>query len=465
MQTKINPDLQRRGRVRMMKFIGKVLPVEGYYVLLKSYLPVDYAKSLTHLYQPLIGIQAVTLYQTLLHEMELQREYEPQTHHTLMNYLNIPLDEIYQARLKLEAIGLLKTYKNNTESTNMYTYELQSPFAPKDFFKDAMLSQLLFHHIGEDKFKDLKNHYVTTPKKQIGTNITASFNDVFQTFQPSFEVAQAPTSEENPESSEDKIDFSWMELMLQQRMIPVKKVLTAENKKLISQMIQLYDLYAHEIDKCVLWALTEENILDPEEFKTACHDLFKAKYSETPIQLRNKAIPNQPEVTNKPETKEDQLINELESISPKQLLEDLSSGNHASEQDMRVIRGVMTTQGLPSPVMNVLIHYVLLQTNMKLSKAYLEKIASHWSRANLKSAKEAMAFAKKEKYQKGTTPKTNNRKPVSNEVVPDWFKERKNKNAKQPPKTNDTDMTKEQEEVAAMLRQYSSRNKNNHIQG
>ncbi|WP_373893028.1 replication initiation and membrane attachment family protein [Virgibacillus natechei] len=452
-----------------MNFIGKILPVEGYYVVLKTYLPVDYGKSLTHLYQPLIGIQAVTLYQTLLHDMELQQEHEAQTHHTLMNYLNIPLDEIYRARLKLEAIGLLKTYKKNTETTNTYTYELQSPFAPVDFFRDAMLTQLLFHHIGDAKFNDLKNHYVTSSKKQTGTNITASFHDVFQTFEPSFEVVGVPLTEENPETSEDKIDFSWIELMLKQRMIPAGKVLTVDNKKLISQMMQLYDLASHEIDKCVLWALTPDNRLDPEEFKTACHDLFKQKYNDTPIQLKNKAISNQQEDTKEPETKEEQLIHELETISPKQLLEDLSSGNHASEQDMRAISGIMTTQGLPSPVMNVLIHYVLLQSNMKLSKAYLEKIASHWSRANLKTAKEAMLFAKKEKerYQKGTSQKSksNYRKPTSHEVVPDWFKERKNTRSTQQPNTKFEDITKEQEEVAAMLRQNSSRNKNNHIQG
>lgn len=112
-----------------MNFIGKILPIEGYYVVVKSSLPVDYAKSLTHLYQPLIGIQAVTLYLTLLHEVELQKEDSPQTHHTLMNYLNLPLDEIYQARLKLEGIGLLKTYENKGEMQNYYTYEIQSPFS------------------------------------------------------------------------------------------------------------------------------------------------------------------------------------------------------------------------------------------------------------------------------------------------------------------------------------------------
>src|SRR5690625_6302426 len=80
-------------------------------------------------------------------------------------------------------------------------------------------------------------------------------------------------------------------------------------------------------------------------------------------------------------------------MSPRQLLEDLSNGSKASERDLKIIRDVMVAQNLPRPVMNVLVHYALMQSNMKLSKPYLETIASHWSRANLSSDKEAMEFA------------------------------------------------------------------------
>src|SRR5699024_3939745 len=362
-----------------MNYIGKILPVDGYYVLLKGNLAIDYTKSLTHLYQPLIGMQAVILYQTLLHEIELQSNEEPQTHHTLMNYLNIPLDAIYQARLRLEGIGLLKTYQTDK---NKYTYILQSPFSPQEFFSDGMLSELLYHHVGEMKFSHLNRHYARCHMHDYGKNINVSFEDVYQTFYPSFEGKKTIADNQIEQSTRIRnIDFTWIEQMLKQRMIPVKKILTKSNRKLISQMRLLYDLATHEIEKAILWALTDENILDPEEFKAACQDLFKTQQNNTKIQLTDKVSnPNQP--TNlKAATKEEQLIYELETISPKQLLEDLSSGNHASIQDMRAIQEVMTTQGLPAPVMNVLIHYVLLQSNMKLSKAYLEKIASHWSRA------------------------------------------------------------------------------------
>ncbi|MFC4022573.1 replication initiation and membrane attachment family protein [Oceanobacillus longus] len=443
-----------------MNYIGRILPVDGYIVHQKEYLPVDYARSLTHLYQPLIGIQAVSLYQTLLHDMELQEDFSPQTHHSLMNYLNLPLDEIYQSRLKLEGIGLLKTFKKNGESNDLYTYELQSPFAPDKFFKDAMLSQLLFHHIGDQKFNMLKNRYLKAAFTDRGENITAVFSEVFQTFTPSAKALEGIPKEESA-TEELNMDFSWMEQMLKQRMIPAGKVLTSENRRLIYQMMVLYDLETHEIDKSVLWALNDENLLDTEEFKVACHDLFKAKNNNKTIRLTETVQTVKKEPTEVPTTKEEMLIQELEIISPKQLLEDLSSGQHASEQDMKAIREVMTTQGLPAPVMNVLIHYVLLQSNMKLSKAYLEKIASHWSRANIKTAKEAMMFAKKEqeRFQKDMKRKSSySKKQNSKEVVPDWFKERKHKQTKQPEVSNSLNISKEQEKIAARLRQYSNGN-------
>jgi len=417
-----------------VNYIGKILPVDGYYVSLKGELPVDYVISMTHLYQPLIGIQAVALYQTLLIELEFQST-APQTHHTLMNYMNLPLDEIYQARLKLEGIGLLTTMRKKSESETFYMYELHRPFAPKEFFRDAMLTQLLYYHIGEQKFQALKKHYEKQESKDRGENITASFHDVFETFQPSLEVVKPIPEEESSRENEENMDFSWMKQALKQRMIPAGRILTLENRKLISQMKVLYDLTTYDVEKSVLWALTDDNLLDREEFKNACHDLFKSKNHGAEIKLTQKISIPKEQTKEIPMTKEEMLIQELETMSPKQLLEDLSNGNHASEQDLKAVREVMTTQGLPTPVMNVLIHYVLLQTNMKLSKGYLEKIASHWSRAKIKTAKEAMDFAKQEKarFENDKKRKASYRKPASKEVIPDWFEERKKQSQEQMP--------------------------------
>lgn len=183
------------------------------------------------------------------------------------------------------------------------------------------------------------------------------------------------------------MDFKWLKEMLKQRLIPHKEVLTEENMKVIEEHTVLYELKPVEIERAVLWSVTDENKMNIEEFKNACHDLYKANRNSYQQETKQK--------TNGNLSKEDQLVKYLEKITTKQLLEDLSSENEASERDLRVIRDIMLKQGLPSPVMNVLIYFILFQSDMKLSKVYMEKMASHWSRVNLKTAKDAMTFAKK----------------------------------------------------------------------
>src|SRR5699024_1000407 len=122
-----------------MSFVGKILPVEGYKVIFSGTLHVDYTKSLTHLYQHLIGINAIALYYTLVHEIELQNLTDKQTQHTLMESLNLPFDAVYEPRFKLEGILLLKTYKTMNDPEVINTYELISPCTPSEFFNNLML--------------------------------------------------------------------------------------------------------------------------------------------------------------------------------------------------------------------------------------------------------------------------------------------------------------------------------------
>src|SRR5699024_1621475 len=163
-------------------------------------------------------------------------------------------------------------------------------------------------------------------------------------------------------------------------------------------VMHLYDLDLNEVEKSVLWSLTVENELKIDKFYAECHELFKEKHNDVTMELTNKTKKdtkqkstekrepktkekhkaerikkknnvnieqtNKPQIETKqkssersePKTKEDHLAEGLETMSPKDLLEDLSSGGHASESDMKLIREVMLKQGLKTPVMNVLIH-------------------------------------------------------------------------------------------------------------
>lgn len=441
-----------------MQHIGKILPIDGYEVNLQRSLPTDYLASLTHLYQPLLGIEAISLYHLLLQEKEMQHDDTIQTHHTLMNYLNLSLDKIYGARIKLEGIGLLKTFKQEREDKVIYVYQIIPPFRPADFFDDLMLSELLYRQIGRMKFSSLKEMYLNQMIEEstmAEEEVTATFNEVFQTFQPNHIEQKTPSIADKSEGIPLKpIDFSLLSQTLKRKMIPVTKVLSERNRRIITQLQQLYHLELYQLEQAINWALTEENELDIEQLQAACEDLFRESKGGIDLKLAMKQIEEEP-VVQAPKSEMDKSLQRLESISTKQLLDDLSIGDHAGEQDLKMVSEVMIKQGLSTPVMNVLVTYVMHQTNNQLSRPYLEKIASHWSRMKFKTAKEAMNYILHPPEQKSKQRTTTNRRQQSQEVIPDWFKERKNQSKQQDEELTEEEK-REQARMIAMLEEYNS---------
>ncbi|MCP3030538.1 DnaD domain protein [Halobacillus sp. A1] len=429
--------------------VGKLLPVDGFLISRKGVFPQNAQWALTHLYQPVIGQLAVSLYQFLCTEQETSNGDDLQTHHTLMTYLSTPLDKIYEARQKLEAIGLLRTFLKNEEE-KVYIYEIRPPFAAEEFISDTFLSLLLQHEIGIDKFKQLKKRLMRESISYEGfTDITESFDKIFHHNFPAAVQSEGPKNQEEPRVDNvrkgpvlmnHRIDFNWLHEALTQRMYPADKILSGMNRKVIIQLASLYNLSSTEIERALTWAINEDNELNLEEFKSACHDFMKShsQVNANVLNQRERIADDSTET----KSKEDQFVQLLEQISPKELLEDLSNGHQAADQDMKMIRDVMTEQGVSPGVMNVLVHYVLLKTDMKLSKPYLEKIASHWARKNVTTVRQAMNLAKAEhqKYQQWGQQKNQYRKK-STEVIPEWFKKQDEKREQEQTKSQSFDST------------------------
>jgi replication initiation and membrane attachment protein DnaB len=76
--------------------------------------------------------------------------------------------------------------------------------------------------------------------------------------------------------------------------------------------------------------------------------------------------------------------------SSRQFLIDISNGAEPSINDLIIVEDILFNQKLSPSVVNVLLYYVLLKSDYQLNRKYIEKIASHWARKNIKTAKEAM---------------------------------------------------------------------------
>lgn len=437
----------KRGNANMSQYWQDLLPVDRYQAAANGLLTDYDRKIITFLYQPLIGASCISLYMTLWAEVEENRLWSGiNSHHSLMNFMNSNLKEIYEARLKLEGIGLLKTYMKKEEENRFFIYELQAPLSPEQFFLDGMLNVYLFRKIGKGQYARLKRFFSDKkiPETSDYVSITKEFPEIFMSdhqsaIRTSYEMEKENSNEENIgfigrhgktsiQIQDNSFDFELLYAGLHESLIS-KKAFTKKVKDAIQNLSFLYGIDAIQMKNIVIAAINQADEIDIEELRIAARDWYQFQHNNLLPSLVDRIQPqkHQSEVK-EPTTKEEELLYYLDHTSPRQLLKDISGGAEPSKADLQIIEELMFSQKLLPGVINVLIQYVMLKTDMKLTKGYIEKIAGQWVRKNVRTVKDAMNLAKKEHQQylewaqgnKNKTTKTN-KKAIRTEKIPEWF--------------------------------------------
>ncbi|RFU61969.1 replication initiation and membrane attachment family protein [Bacillus sp. V59.32b] len=431
----------------MSKYWQELVPVDRYIVSSAGMLHDYDRKVLALLYQPLIGPVCISLYITLWSELEQNRLWSQSSlHYNLMNTMDLKLGEIYEARKKLEGIGLLNVYKKKTDEENEFVYELSPPLSPEQFFTDGMLNIYLYKKVGKERFGKLKQFFcddlVSLDDYQ---PVTKSFTEVFTTdHQDSLFVSDETEVELKPEANskfigrsgaktlegfEDTFHFDLLFAGIKNSLVP-KRAFTSKVRETISKLAFLYGIDVFQMQNLVIGSVNAENEIDEEELRKAARDWYQIEYHRDMPSLSDRVQPAiYHDQTDEPKTKEDIYIRHLDTVSPRERLIQLSGGGEPSKSDLQIIEGVMLNQNLNPGVINVLIDYVMIKTDMKLTKGYVEKIAGHWARKKVVTVKEAMELAKSEhrQYQSWAQGKKESkagaRKTIRTEIVPDWMKD------------------------------------------
>lgn len=416
--------------------------VDSYQVKASGILTGADRKIITMLYQPLMGAECLALYQTLFTEVEENRLWsEAHSHVQLLNMLDISLKALFEARLKLEGLGLLKSYVKTENDQRFYVYEILPPLSPEKFFSDGLLNIYLYSKIGNAQFQRLRRFFADEAfETDTYSEITRSFQDVFEPFKGGASAAEPVSNQvlvdkvaaKEIEFDDASFDFHLFLSLLSPGMITREKI-TKEVRQTILKLHGIYQVSEKDMPSYLYRALDSNGEIDIVYLRKIVREGYTIENGAPPkLQMKHEtSIKEKPEVK---ETLNDEeaLQVYLESITPFQLLVDISDGAVPAETDLRVVEEVMNQQNLPVPVMNVLIEYVLLRLDRKLSKNYMMTIAAHWKRKNVKTAKEAMdlAWQEHEKYKRlqeePATPKNTNysrnyQKSTRKEILPDWF--------------------------------------------
>jgi replication initiation and membrane attachment protein len=447
----------------MARHWKELLPIDFYSVSSNGMLHDYDRKVLSLLYQPLIGALPISLYFTLWSELEQNRIHSGSinSHRTLMSLMQLRLDDIFEARKKLEGIGLLKVWRRKQEEERHFFYELQPPLSPEEFFNDAMLNIYLHKKLGKQHYQKLKSFFsdqkVATESYE---HITKSFSEVFASGHfDSLYISDELKEDIKIDASEtfigrgegaapsgfmDTFDFELFASGLSKSFIS-EKAFTPRVKEMIAKIAFLYDINPIQMQSLVLRAIDEKEEVNIELLRKIARDWYQIEYGDDLPSLAQRTQPLHLRTgSSEPKTEEERHIRHLETVSPLKRLSELSGGGEPSKADIDIIEGIMFNQQLPPGVVNVLIEYVMIKTDMRLSKSYVEKIASHWARKKIKTVKEAMELAKKEhqqylswqvekKNKKATT--STSKKVIRQEYIPEWMKE---ENKDQPKNTEIT---------------------------
>lgn len=405
-----------------------ILPADTYIVVNKTILDSEDKKIISLLYQPIIGHTAISLYYTLIDDLDkLQIMSEDYTHHHLMAYMQLRLDEIIIAREKLEAVGLLKTYLKQKD-VNHYVYMLYSPISANDFFSHPILNIVLYNNLGKSEYDKLLN-YFKIPKLNLKEyeEITACFSEVFKTVSGKGEIELPEMKEKNRNNItlDKSIDFNLLISSIPKSMYH-EKCFSEDVKRLINSLAFTYNIDDLSMQGLVRDCLNEKGLIDRPLLRKSCRNYYQFDNGGA---LPTLIYARQPEYLRKPvgdNSKWAKLVYTFENTTPYDYLKVQYKGSNPTTRDLHLIESLLIDQKLNPGVVNVLISYVLKINNQKLSKNYIETIVGQWKRLNIETVEEAMRITEKEhkKMKRVISKKTSSVKQknfTNNESLPDWF--------------------------------------------
>lgn len=417
-------------------------PKDGFVVYTGQKIYESQLEVALKLYQPLIGTVGFSLYALLRTMVQSDLHLSNRKMHSeLFDLLGVGTQTFYEARCKLEAIGLLRTFEQSDELGKLVIYEIQEPQRPENFFADDLLRSLLLETVGERIFKELQAYFFFSPiEKKKAVETTKHFLEVF-TVQPQtlnegknlLEPEQTGLPG-NKSKQISNLDEDFLKQLIEHSFVDSKQVF--DNYQRIAAANAVYGL-----DELVLVKLLEEaanvatNQVDFDLFWKLVHEKF-SKQDSNPTLIVNSAADTPKKLTNKKQkiikSEDQELLDASKAYAPAEFLQELKreKGSFVTGSERNIIEWVVQKNLFQADIINILIHYMIVDRSMAtLNRAFFEAVIADWSQKKISTPEEAMlqvrnfnapkkqnsAYVKTQRY-------TGNKKVVQKEKLPDWAK-------------------------------------------
>ncbi|KRL03200.1 replication initiation and membrane attachment family protein [Liquorilactobacillus capillatus] len=418
-------------------------PKDGFIVVSNEKIFDSDLDIVLHLYQPLMGVAAFGLYSLLRTQIEMKPQLATrQMHMKLFDLLGIGLQTFFEARCKLEALGLLRTFEQQDELGKLAVYVIQAPQKPAAFFNDDLLRAVLLETVGENHFTELQKLYFPAKLANFkARETTKRFLDVFS-LQPQALHNAAAVVQDQPEENNPKItfmdknsnfDMTFLQKMLTKSFVDAKQVLAQKERLLVAHTV-------YGLDELEVMRLLEEaanvqtNEVDFKLFMSLLHKKYskqeQLRLNIASTQSQQEDSPRKYKQNNNLSQDDVALLNACQAYAPAEFLQVLKSekGTFVTTAERNTLEWVAAKQLFANAVINILIHYMIVDRGMSvLNRAFFEAVIADWAQKKIKDPEEAMEQVRSFNSQKrqktaAFTGYSKKRRAgiVQKEELPDW---------------------------------------------
>ncbi len=343
------------------------------YVIYKDYGYTLNYELLYDLYSPIIGSEAVNLYINLYHESTKQAKMPGISSYLkdlndLCNHSSAVFTEL---RAKLEAIGLLQTYlqESNDQLERTYHFVIKQPLSFSKFIDNQKFRFLLIKSIGQLNYEKLEYMYMPSRVPADSTNVSSTFEIVF---------------DDNDLSNVKTFNFDKLYENIAKNTSTVI-VINNECKSIIESYHQNYNLSESEIEHIIYGCIVENNGTYEVD-----HDLLSVKFHEYINSAKNVSVFSNIKlhrnvamfVKNLSSEQMQVIFNEYKNLNSEQYLSAIYKAPLSAEE-IETIETLRKTYKLSDYVINLLVDFTIFKTNGKLNRTYICKIAKTINGLNL----------------------------------------------------------------------------------
>ena len=353
------------------------------------------------LYLPILKADSCTVYDSLLRSVPFVEKEGFFTHDDLLSDLGFDAARYLKARERLEAIGLLDTFRKEEDGQVLYVYHLLPPASPKKFFKDPILLNLLLQNISQKRFSRLKGFFKVsdTIRTDGYLSVNSDFKDVF-----SLKLQDSQELDGNSMMDKKYKSLSTFDKDILFDYLKASNVSVDIIQKDLDEIISTCTLYG--IDEKKAFELVIRN-LDSEEnfyYGNFLKDVRSLnKYQRLDEKNKEKAFLGKGNSSKK--------VKVFSSYTPKEYLQAFF---HAEPEAfmLKEIEKIKRNYAFDNGVINVLLDYSLKKTNREFNNIFIEKVASSLSANEISDCYSAMVFLNNRDFELSRKKKSINHKVI-----------------------------------------------------